>query len=281
MPMSDENNTARNSAPGEEATPRARLTAVEPAAPPSRSGFWAGLVAFGALVLGKLKFVLVALKAVPLGKFALTSLSMATMIVFESVRYGWAFGLGFVLLILVHELGHGWAIKRAGLQAGWPVFIPFFGASISLKDRPPSPGVDADISYAGPFYGTAAALACVVLWYLTDNRVFLVLAHTGFFLNLFNLVPMRPLDGGAVAAVVVKGAWVVGALLLGAMFLLTHAPQLLLIGVMAFFNRNAMSADVEVTPEERRLWAVRYFGLCAFLGTAIFFSHRLLTAPGV
>jgi len=172
-------------------------------------------------------------------------------------------------------MGHGWAIRKAGLQAGWPVFIPFFGAMIALRGRPQSPLVDADISYAGPLTGTGAALVCVVLWYATGARVFLNLADVGFFLNLFNLTPLRPLDGGAVAEVVLKGAWWVGAAMLGGLFVLTHAPQLLLIGAMALF-RPRQTVQVDVPTAERRAWAVRYFGLCGFLGAGLYCSHRLL-----
>jgi Zn-dependent protease len=264
--------------------------AVQPPAPPAPRRNPVGAVAATAgVVLLKGKALLGALKLASLGKFALTGLSMLAMIWFEAQRSGIWFAVGFVLLILVHELGHGVAIKRAGLDAGWPVFIPFFGAMISLRGRPQSRDVEANIAYAGPLAGTAASLVVAGIGLLTGTRLFLALAYTGFFLNLFNMVPMPPLDGGRVATVFSPRAWILGAVVLGGMFLVTGAPQLALIGLLALSHmrrRNAAPAlagqapdapEVEPVPEDvRTRWTVRYFGLCFFLGAAIFFTQRLL-----
>jgi Zn-dependent protease len=113
----------------------------------------------------------------------------------------------------------------------------------------------------------------------------LALSYTGFFLNLFNLVPIRPLDGGRVAQIFSKRAWIVGGILLAAMFLVTMAPQLVLIGVMALSNSLRRPAGVAgepppAEPEERSRWSYRYFGLCFFLGASIYFTHRLLHPAG-
>ena len=93
------------------------------------------------------------------------------MIAFEAQRGGWPFALGFVLLILVHEIGHGVEIKRAGLQAGYPLFIPFFGALISLRGQPRSPVEEARIAFAGPLWGGAAANATAALYLAARQRV--------------------------------------------------------------------------------------------------------------
>jgi Zn-dependent protease len=241
-----------------------------------------GLGALGALlllVLAKGKSLLVLLKAVPLGKFFLTSFSMIAMIAFEAQRSGIWFGVGFVLLILVHELGHGYAMKRCGIDSGWPIFIPFFGAMIAMKGLPQDRADEAEIAYGGPLAGTAAALAVAAFGLVTESRLLLSLAYTGFFLNLFNLTPISPLDGGRVAQAFSRRAWIAGALVLAVFFLATRAPQLLLIAVLALprlFGRQDADTRALLEPVAQRAWAFRYFGLAAFLGAASYFSSSLL-----
>lgn len=252
-----------------------------PQAAPKKSWGWASIGSGLLLLLSKLKLLLIPLK---FSKFLVTGLSMATMIWFEARRGGWVFGVGFVLLLLIHELGHGQAIRKAGLNAGWPVFIPFFGALISLKERPPTPAIEAQIAYGGPLAGAVAStvLVAVYLGFQDSNaaRVLLGLAHTGFFLNLFNLVPIRPLDGGRVAQIFSKRAGLIGGAMLVALFLVTHSPQLLLIGGFLLLsklgNRKQGAPALPVEPEVRLTWAVRYFGLAAFLGTAMYLTGRLI-----
>lgn len=205
-----------------------------------------------------------------------TVLSMGAMIWFEAMRSGLWFGVGFVLMILIHELGHGFAIKRAGLEAGWPVFIPFFGAMIALKGKTPDASFEADIAYAGPVAGTAAALACAGLGLALESRLLLALAYTGFFLNLFNLVPFGMLDGGRVAQAFSKRGWIIGAVLLGGLMLIAPSVQLALIAGLGLMHAFGKQQHAELPPELQRTWMVRYFGLCFFLGAALFFTSRLL-----
>ncbi len=110
--------------------------------------------------------------------------------------WGWRFGLGFVLLILVHELGHYVEAKRQGLNPQLPVFIPFFGAYVALRNQPFDPWQNALVSAAGPAAGGIGALACLVYGSATDSDLLRALAYAGFFLNLINLVPIAFLDGG-------------------------------------------------------------------------------------
>jgi len=257
-------------------------TSPPPQAPPPRAGGRGTAVLVGAgllAVLAKLKGGLVLLKGLKFGKLLLTMGSMFAMVWFEAVRNGWAFGVGFVLLILVHELGHGLAIKRAGLEAGYPVFIPFFGAFISLKGQPRSALVEAEIAIAGPIAGTVASLACAGVYFATHARLWLALAYMGFFLNLFNLTPLSPLDGGRVAALFSRRAWIIGAVVVGGMFLLTQTPQLLLIGLMSLLHRPAPVEHLEEVPAAaRRNMAAHYFGLCAFLAIGTYLARQLLGA---
>jgi Zn-dependent protease len=251
---------------------------LEEPRPPARGrGAWAAAGAGLLAVLAKLKGGLVLLKGLKLGKVLLTMGSMFVMIWFEARTGGWPFAVGFVLLILVHELGHGVAIKRAGLQAGYPVFIPFLGALISLKGQPRSALVEAEIALAGPIAGTLAALACAGMWLATHGRLWLALAHVGFFLNLFNMTPLRPLDGGRVAALFSRRAWIVGVVVLAGMFLATRAPQLLIIGLFALTTRRGVNPGLEEVPAAaRRNMAVHYFGLCAFLAAGSYLAGDML-----
>lgn len=233
-----------------------------------------------AFLLFKAKSLLLLLKALPAAKFLLTSLSMLAMVWFEAQRSGIWFGVGFVLMILVHELGHGYAMKKRGVAAGWPIFIPFFGAMISMKDMPRDRDTEAEIAYGGPLAGAAISLAAAGIGLALDSRLFIALAYTGFFLNLFNLTPISPLDGGRIAQAFSRRAWLVGVVVLGAMFLFTRSPQLLLIALLAlprlFGSKNAEPDREELDESRQRAWAWRYFGLASFLGAAMYFSGSLL-----
>jgi Zn-dependent protease len=269
--------------PPEEGQPPHTAPAEAPTAPSGAGGLLrGGLIAIAFALLSKGKVLLVAVKALPFGKLLLTGGSMAASVLAYSLNGGVAFAFGLVLMILVHELGHGAAMRQAGVAAGWPVFIPFFGAMIAMKGQPQHPRVEATIAYAGPLAGTAAALAAAGLGLWLKSPFFLALSYTGFFLNLFNLVPFGFLDGGRIARVLSRKSWIAGALLLVGLFWITPSPQLLLIAVMGAMHafRRDDSGLGEVTVEDRRTWALRYFGLCAFLSAGVLFSHELTKTHG-
>jgi Zn-dependent protease len=159
-----------------------------PEEPPARRrrGGWGRLLAPIAVagtvllkVAGSLKFLGV---FVALGGYALI--------------WGWRFALGFVLLILVHELGHYIEARRQGLSPQLPVFIPFLGAYVALRNVPFDPWRNALVSAAGPFAGGIGALACLAYGNAVDSDLLRALAYAGFLLNLFNLIPIGFLDGG-------------------------------------------------------------------------------------
>lgn len=246
---------------------------------PQRGGAGSAL-GIGALLLGLLakgKGLLVLVKALPFAKVLLTGGTMALSVALYAWQSGFAFALGLVLMIFIHELGHGVAMKRAGVEAGWPVFIPFFGAMIAMKGRPNHPRVEADIAYGGPVAGTGAALVCAALGLWLHSQFFLMLAYTGFFLNLFNLTPLGFLDGGRIARVLSRKASIIGAIIMGALCFVSASPSLVLITAMAAmqaFKRD--NSDLElVTAQDRKTWAVRYFGLCAFLAVALYLTTVL------
>src|SRR5512141_2334346 len=183
-----------------------------------------GPVAVVGVVIAKffanLKFLLL-----PLLKFLPVLLksggTMLLMIWVYMHLWGWPFALGFVLLLLVHETGHLIVAKKFGLNVGAPVFIPFMGAFIALKEAPKDAWMEAWVGIGGPLLGTLGAAACAWLFVLTGNPFFRALAYTGFFLNLFNLAPVGFLDGGRIVTALSPWLWIVGFLVI---FLLSVAP---------------------------------------------------------
>src|ERR671936_1403551 len=162
----------------------------------------AGLAALGALIAkagSQLKFLLLLL---PKAKLFATAGSMLVSVAAYALLWGWQFGLGFVLLLLVHELGHAIQLRREGMKATAPVFIPFLGAYIGMKEMPKNAAVEARVGLAGPVLGSIGCLVPLALYGLTGNNLFRALAFIGFFLNLFNLLPIVPLDGGGAMAAI-------------------------------------------------------------------------------
>src|ERR1019366_2725702 len=137
--------------------------------------------------------------------------SMLVSIVVYSWYFGdWRFAAGFVLLILVHEMGHVIANKYYGLSASPPIFIPFVGAVINLRQRPQNAKVEGIVGIAGPVAGTIGALVCYALYLRTGLPFLGIAAYAGFLMNLFNLLPIPPLDGGRVTAAVSPWIWMLG-----------------------------------------------------------------------
>jgi Zn-dependent protease len=143
-------------------------------------------VLFGALF--KLKFLL----------------SFAAFFGFYWAAFGMKFGLGFAVLILIHEMGHFIDIKRRGLPAEMPVFLPGFGAYVRWQALGVAAETRAAISLAGPLAGLLASTVCAMLWWQTDNALWAGLARAGAWLNLLNLIPVWVLDGGQAALALSK-----------------------------------------------------------------------------
>src|SRR5215469_16647682 len=180
-----------------------------------------------------LKLILLVLASAKFGKVLLTVGTMALSILAYSLVFGWTYAIGFVLLIFVHEMGHFLAAKQKGLNVGLPTFIPFVGAWIQLKDQPMNAETEAYVGFAGPFLGTVGALGCYFLARQLDSRLLLALSYSGFFLNLFNLIPLSPFDGGRITAVLSPKLWFLGAPLLVLAFLRWPSPLLVMMAVIA------------------------------------------------
>src|SRR3954470_8932710 len=148
--------------------------------------------------------------ALPKLKLFTTSALMLVSIAAYQLIFGWLFSIGFVLLLLLHELGHVFQLRREGVKASAPMFIPFLGAVISAKSMGDDAAAEARVGLAGPILGSLGALVPLGLFALTGNELFQALAFVGFLLNLFNLVPVLPLDGGRAMAALSPWMWVVG-----------------------------------------------------------------------
>lgn len=223
----------------------------------------------------KLKGLLLLL---PKLKFLTTSASMLVSIAAYSLFWGWKFAAGFVLLMLVHEMGHVIQLRREGIKASAPMFIPFLGAMIASKSLGGNATAEARVGLAGPVLGSIGAAALLPIAAATGSDFWTALAFTGFFLNLFNLLPVVPLDGGRAMAALSPWMWFVGFAGLVAMVFIFPNPILLLIllfGGMETWRRFKARNDPEsqayykVKPANRALIAVTYVGLAIALAIAM------------
>ena len=221
-----------------------------------------------------------------LGKVLTTGGTMLLSIVVYSWVFGWRYAVGFVLLIFMHEMGHFVAARQRGLDVGAPTFIPFVGAWIALKELPHNVETEAYIGFAGPLAGTLAAMACYFAARETDSQLLLALAYTGCMLNLINLIPVSPLDGGRITAIISPKVWLAGVPLLAALFFYRPSPMLILVAILAYPQlKAALWGDArlpdtyyEVARETRINYAVLYLGLVAFLATMSSSIHEAIGA---
>ena len=227
----------------------------------------------------KLKVLLVALPKI---KIFSTSATMLVSVAAYSLIWGWQFAVGFVLLLLVHEMGHVIQLRREGVPASAPLFIPFLGAVVGMKQAPKDAAVEARVGLAGPVLGSLGCLVPLALYAETDNNLFRALAFTGFFLNLINLLPVLPLDGGRAMAALSPAMWAVGFVLLAGIMILYPTPIAILIlvfGGLETYRRWKQRRSPEsqgyyrVRPATRLAIAVVYVGLAAALGVGMHFTH--------
>ena len=218
-------------------------------------------------VFGKMKYLLLILKV---GKFK-TFITMLVSIWAYAMFWGWSFAAGFVGLIFIHEMGHVLALRLQGVKSSAPMFIPFVGAFIAMKELPDNAFGEAIAAAGGPLLGTLGAIGCAGAGLVTGNPFWFALASTGFLLNLFNLLPMSPLDGGRIIGAISPRLWILG--LAGAilLFYLTWSPILALVVIMGsvqMYNSYRKSGAEEaryyaITPRRRLLVAAIFIGLLA------------------
>lgn len=230
------------------------------------------------------KLIIWLLAAGKMGKLLTTCGTMLISIVVYSWVFGWRYAVGFVLLIFFHEMGHYAAARRRGINVGAPTFIPFVGAWIALKELPHDVETEAYIGFAGPLAGTAAALACYFIARDNGSQLLLALAYSGCMINLFNLIPISPLDGGRITAIISPKVWLAGVPLLAALFFYHPSPMLILVAVLAYPQiKEAIWGDpnkpehyYEVPRDTRINYAVLYLGLVAFLAMMSYSVHGML-----
>jgi Zn-dependent protease len=171
---------------------------------------WGVLGTIGAVLLGKFKLVLVVLKFLKLH----TLISMIIYLGTYAIIFGWKFAIALVYLLFVHEMGHMYAAKRMKLPVSPAVFIPFMGAVIGLKEMPKNAKDEGFLAYMGPLFGLLAFFPAIPLYLYTHESIWALLIYLGGMINLFNLIPITPLDGGRIAAGISTKLWGVGLVLL-------------------------------------------------------------------
>ena len=276
--------------------------ATEPAPPPPppspaprrRSGLRRllyPLVVIGAVLLNwgaKLKGLLLLL---PKLKVLTTASSMLLSVAAYALLWGPAFGAGFVALLFVHEMGHFIQLRREGVRPSWMVFIPFLGAAVGARSLGGSALAEARVGLAGPILGTLGAAAVAAVGLGGGGEFWLALAFTGFLLNLFNLLPVVPLDGGRAMAAMAPWMWFVGFGVVLVLVFVMPNPVLILIAVLGGFDlyrrwrerkrgAEGNAAYYRVRPRDRLLVGAVYLGLIVLLviGMDVTFvdkSHRL------
>ncbi len=263
--------------------PRSPDRDYEPIQPGSGRGDWRqrlkralGPIAAGALLLAtKLKALLLLL---PKLKLLTTSATMLVSIAAYALIWGWSFAVGFVVLLLVHEMGHVFQLRREGIEASAPMFIPFLGAVVAAKSLGDNAAAEARVGLAGPVLGTIGTLVPLGIWLATGNEFWQALAFVGFFLNLFNLLPVLPLDGGRAMAALSPWVWFAGYAGLIALMIVFPNPILLLVLIVGGFeswnrwkNRNTPESRAfhAIPTRTRALVAVVYLGLAALLAVGI------------
>ncbi len=206
-----------------------------------------------------------------------------------SLLWGWTFAAGFVALLFVHEMGHVIQLKREGLKASTPMFIPFLGAAIFARSLGDNALAEARVGLAGPILGTLGAVAVAVAGALTGSDLLLALAYIAFFLNLINLIPVVPFDGGRAMAAVAPSMWFVGIGGLVAMIFLLGNPFLLIFILLALREmprrwRQLRSHSIEqaafyrVPRHNRIAIGLVYAGLILVLGIGMSETHILVSA---
>ncbi len=249
----------------------------------------AGLGGLGAMLAALLKLPWLAVIA----KFGFAGVTAIVSVVLYSFLFGWPFAIGLVILLFIHEMGHAVVMKLKGMPVGGMIFIPMLGAAVFMRNMPKNAKDEAEVGIAGPIAGALAAAACLLIALQSPGvrSVWAPLAYFGFFLNLFNLIPIVPFDGGRVLAAIDRRIWIVGFLGLIAFQVWSwlhsnFSPWLLFIVIMAatqLWARRTTQDKGEQQPAyykvpvgERIMLGVVYFGLAAILFFGMTISHNLI-----
>jgi Zn-dependent protease len=203
-----------------------------------------------------------------------------------SLFFGWEFAAGFVLLLFVHEMGHVFQLRREGISASTPMFIPFLGAAIFSKSLGDNALAEARVGLAGPILGTLGAAVCLAIGEALNSDLLRALAYVAFFLNLINLIPVVPFDGGRAMAAMAPWMWFLGLGALVALLFVTHNPFLLIFLLLGFMETRRrwqqrktrsleQAAYYRVAPRHRAYVGAVYIGLIVVLALGMDVSHIL------
>jgi Zn-dependent protease len=236
---------------------------------------WAMLVGAGAFLL-KFGALLYKLKVVTVAGSMIISIGAYALL------GGWWFGVGLVALIFAHEMGHVLALRRQGVPSSAPLFIPFMGAVIGMKKMPANAWREAEVALAGPLLGSLGAAAVWLAGSYFHSQFLVGLAFVGFFINLFNLIPVVPLDGGRAVAALHPAIWLVGLVGLVVLTVLWPSPILpfiIVIGSLELWRRwksrklPGFAGYYQVTRWQRAVVATAYIGLAVVLVLAMNATH--------
>jgi Zn-dependent protease len=243
-----------------------------------------GLAALGAALLKipGLAFVL---------KFGFAGLTALASVFVYSFLFGWRFAVGIVVLIFIHEMGHALVMKLKGIPIGALIFVPMLGAAVTMNRMPKNAKDEAEVGIAGPIAGAIASGVCLWLAQVDPNpiTIWAPLAYFGFFMNLFNLVPIVPFDGGRVLAAIDRRVWIIGFIGLLAFqiwqwingnfslwllfFIVMAATQLWTRGRTP---TSATNGYYDVPIGTRIALSLLYFGLAAVLVLGMSIAHNLI-----
>ena len=253
--------------------------------PQQRESFYKRRIApIGVAILAFLAKIKSILLLLPKAKVLVTAGSMAVSIAAYTTIWGFWFAIGFVVLLLVHEMGHVIQLRREGLQASAPMFIPFLGAVVAAKSLGRNALAEARVGLAGPILGTLGSAACLVIGQVTGHDYWRALGYTGFFLNLFNLLPVVPLDGGRAMAAMSPWMWFAGFFGIAILAFVFPNPIIILIALLAAYetyrrweHRRKGGAETEayyrVRPRDRLIVGAVYLGLIAVLVIGMHAAH--------
>jgi Zn-dependent protease len=253
--------------------------------PQARESFFKRRIApIGAAIVALLAKIKSVLLLLPKIKVLTTAGTMAVSIAAYTTIWGFWFAMGFVVLLLVHEMGHVIELRRVGIRASAPMFIPFLGAVVASKSLGENALAEARVGLAGPVLGTVGSAACLVIWQITGHDYWRALGYTGFFLNLFNLLPVVPLDGGRAMAAMSPWMWFLGFAGIVALAILFPNPIILIIALLAGYETYrrwqqrrhgdaVTAAYYRVSPRNRLIIGAVYLGLVALLVIGMDAAH--------
>ncbi|ASK64065.1 site-2 protease family protein [Virgibacillus phasianinus] len=219
----------------------------------SNKGLWGWLAVIGVFLLTKAKWLLVLLKV---GKFA-TLASMFISLWAYAVFYGWKFAIALVYLIFVHEMGHLVAAKMKRIPTSPAIFIPFLGAAIGIDPKKiKNAKTEFFVAYGGPLAGLISILPAIALYIITNDPYWALVIQLGALINLFNLFPVSPLDGGRIVSVLSTKIWLIGLIILIPIIFISPDPILMLIfifGLVTWWKQFKENTNEEVMKHEEQV----------------------------